>query len=353
MCRPQSAFTLLETIIAMTLMSLLLAIVWTMFSVYTKLETKGRRVVSEARLARAIDRQLRYDLLHIVAIDPSSIDDVENSPDADRTTETSPKKDRTRPSDSIHGYFYGTTNEISFVVSSGGPESEALPELRVISYQPRLGPSSNADNATGRMEAEAAEVSDLDSSPKYETDPQGMMDGMDRHDRSWSSYWENSRINESNSPLLSTNRPITLDDDDLIQLGSAARGDEDDDQRLWVGEDKVDEIPELKRVRFRYFDGTKWQEAWDSESEGRLPIALEIEFDLHLGGQPSLANRSLPDSAPVPGDRLSVGNAEITETSHKSEYRLTVAIAAAIQGTPADGSSQPTNGISDVLGGLP
>ena len=38
--------------------------------------------------------------------------------------------------------------------------------------------------------------------------------------------------------------------------------------------------PEVTAIGFRYFDGRVWQTTWDSETNGRIPRAVEISFKL-------------------------------------------------------------------------
>ena len=36
-----------------------------------------------------------------------------------------------------------------------------------------------------------------------------------------------------------------------------------------------EQVPEIKRFLFRYYDGANWQTAWDSRRDGSLPLAVE------------------------------------------------------------------------------
>ena len=35
-------------------------------------------------------------------------------------------------------------------------------------------------------------------------------------------------------------------------------------------------------MEFRYFDGASWQSSWNSESQGRLPVAVEMRYELKI-----------------------------------------------------------------------
>lgn len=52
----KEGFTLIETIISLSLAAVLLAVVWSMFDVYTKIEQKGVAVADQANVLRAIRR---------------------------------------------------------------------------------------------------------------------------------------------------------------------------------------------------------------------------------------------------------------------------------------------------------
>lgn len=64
-------FTLVETLITLSLAVFLLLVVWRMFDVYTKIEDKGVRASQKAAVVRAVQRQLRSDLRLLVYIDPT------------------------------------------------------------------------------------------------------------------------------------------------------------------------------------------------------------------------------------------------------------------------------------------
>jgi len=45
---------------------------------------------------------------------------------------------------------------------------------------------------------------------------------------------------------------------------------------------------EVKSLNFRYYDGTDWADSWDSESEGDLPLAVEVTIGLSLKNEDEL-----------------------------------------------------------------
>lgn len=43
-----------------------------------------------------------------------------------------------------------------------------------------------------------------------------------------------------------------------------------------------DEVPEVSWLELRYFDGASWQSSWNSQLQGRLPVAVELRFELKM-----------------------------------------------------------------------
>lgn len=342
----RSAFTLIETIIAISLLTVLMAIVWTMFGVYTKLETKGVAAATESALVRAIDRQLRSDILRMLAIDPVGEIPLElsNRPDGDGFPPT--------------GFFIGSQNELRFLARAEPSSPEFAAVARVITYRSRnLGPSEPSMANGGSPVA-----------------------GIDRLDRSWpSDSVDQQNDDESAAPLVSSNRAFSLDADDLIEVGAAAGPGDDGQQRRRAAPDIVDEIPELRALTFEYFDGSSWTGDWDSRVSGRLPLALRVAFDLELDpletelpdaerlGAEQLGaerlgaerfdaergdSRSLRPSAEsgladrqLASDQISVGAAAERGGLARTEYQLTIALpAAAPLSAAAASAAEPGTG---------
>ena len=72
----RAAFTLLEIIIATSLTTAILLILWSLFGTYAKLEEQGNQATTETQLVRAIYRQLQSDLSRLTSAPapmPSSI----------------------------------------------------------------------------------------------------------------------------------------------------------------------------------------------------------------------------------------------------------------------------------------
>lgn len=74
--------------------------------------------------------------------------------------------------------------------------------------------------------------------------------------------------------------------DDTNVFGSGALGSEDslnsdpNDAKSLLAMPKEDRITAIKRLQFRYFDGSSWVTSWDSNEMKGLPVAIEMVFDM-------------------------------------------------------------------------
>ena len=77
-----------------------------------------------------------------------------------------------------------------------------------------------------------------------------------------------------------------------------------------------DEVPEVVWFELRYYDGATWRNSWDSETQGRLPVAMEMRFEVKVAdpaqevptedGETELVDASTSRSAqemPVPAEK--------------------------------------------------
>ena len=123
--------------------------------------------------------------------------------------------------------------------------------------------------------------------------------------------------------------------DDFIQVGKQYPMDESKERRYLEAEDTTDEIPELARLSFRYFDGGSWTSQWDSTASGRLPLAMEVGFDLEM------VKKESPESDQ---QRVLAVEDDQTPTPSRPEDRRTAALADA--GTISVGGQDEFNGTS-------
>ena len=231
----KTGFTLVETLITMTLAAFLLLIVWSMFDIYTKAEHKGVRASEQAAVVRAVERQMRDDLMRLVQVDPI----------AESLANSNPSLPQLYPG---NGFLKGTGQELTFVNLSRSPE-----QLTVVSYRKNESPSE----------------------PKVdESTSQGVM----RLEQSWLQSQRRNGIDRDEFSKFMAGRKIDLQQDDFLVIG----GDQTDrsEQMAFASQPEIrDQIPEIQQWNFRYFDSGRWYERWDSRQRGKIPLAIEISFD--------------------------------------------------------------------------
>ena len=237
-------FTLIETLIALSLAVFLMLVVWRMFDVYTKIEDKGVRASQQAAVVRAVQRQLRSDLMRLVYIDPGRPSPTQIV-DTDQTVYPT------------NGYFFGTSTELSFV--TGGGHAHEI--QRVVSYMPQ--------RTKTRSQQGFLAGNDLgNESPT----------GVIRVDQSWIAFQSARVLAVDDFSRFNAGRKIDLQKDDFLIIGQSQTNPKE--QRPISTKPEIrDPIPEIGNWKFRYFD-RGWRDRWDSSWHRRLPAAIEISFDM-------------------------------------------------------------------------
>jgi len=251
------AFTLLETIIAMSLLSLLMLVVWSIFSIYTKLESKGVARSAELTLLRSLHHQMRDDLIQLVPIDPKAAPMLSVASDDPSIAEA--------PLTS--GYFVGGLHDLHFAILEY-PTSLSGPTIRIVSYQ------------EARVESEDSKM--MDDSQEG-SDPSSFSPGMQRRVESWREYSEKQIDVQEIFLGTPLDQIPVLDEDDFMRIGMDDRNEMEADEQAMLQRRRrpplEDPIPEIRRMRFRYYDGQAWRGDWDSTLSGRLPVAIEVSLE--------------------------------------------------------------------------
>lgn len=243
--RMKEGFTLIETIISLSLAAVLLAVVWSMFDVYTKIEQKGVAVADQANVLRAIRRQIRSDLMALARID-SQIGSPMNS------------NRPTLPLYPSNGYLKGNADELHFLSSLG----EGNDQLRAVTYSSY---TINSDEEESLQKDGLADKEELSA--------------VQRINRSWIDFQRVQRTTGSDFSRFNAGRRIELDQDDFLMIGVDGN-DQTQPDAIQFAQEVRDEIPELSRLKFRYFDRGSWSDQWDSGWTRRLPEAIEVEMTL-------------------------------------------------------------------------
>lgn len=248
MKRGRRGFTLIETLITLTLATFLLVIVWTMLDIYTKLEDKGVRASQQAAVVRAAQRQLRHDLMQLATVDPARPSPIQQNAAAQSVY----------PS---NGYLFGSATELHFVTVNGDGQET----LRVVSYSSRIPQSGEQSD------------SPPDGDRLDEPSP-----GVVRVERSWPAFQSDRLVESNDFSMFTAGREINLQQDDFLSIG-VDQSDRSGQDSFSAAPEVHDEIPEIAGWNFRYFDNGGWHDQWDSGWHRRPPMAIEVRFDLNNG----------------------------------------------------------------------
>lgn len=321
-------FTLLEVIIASSLAATLMLLVWSLFSVYSKLYDKGVEQATELQLVRSVMRQLRSDLHHASAALMPTRDGFATVP-SDGSVLVSDGENADHIPLPSGAQLLGTSTRLQMILRASSRANEHQPSPQTASdefttpdvydlveyvWHPR------SDSLTrGNEVLEEYELGQ--ESTDVEREPSAV--GLTRRATPW--FLQNSeRASERASEYAGSIDPRS-------ETSLAVNpGTESWRPPVW----REDAIPEVARLRFRYFDGTSWLGHWDSGQAGRLPVAIEIAFDLQPEEQPDdeLADEhvggELVDDAALVGVERDVADGSAAG-EYEHEYRFVIAVETA------------------------
>lgn len=246
-------FTLLEVILALALATVLLAAVWASLDLFYRYSDAGREEADQLQVARAVFQALERDLRSAVqppetAVAPpsagSSADDsITGSTQSSTTDSSSSTTSSSETPPPLPLVFVG--DQESFVLQSLLPQSLEQASLAA-SASGATGYRRDLQwigwSATGKLPTNLPSDAMIPPPP-----PQEEIDDRPQVIRWQTDVVGNSQESGSSSPSF----PIP-----------------------------PEVIPEILRFHVRYYDGLEWAETWDSQIDGGLPLAVEIEVDI-------------------------------------------------------------------------
>lgn len=294
-------FTLLELLISIGLTAILMVALFSAMNIYFRLQVDSHEEISRQQVSRALLRQITRDIQSVVFIKEKATDDSSTS-----TSSTS--------SSSTGSGQTGGTGQTGGSSMSGG-----------------TGSTSNADDSgttaamltyTNGLVGTANDlllyVSIPDKSLSY-VDAQSLTSTDERTGdlmivRYLVADTAGGGLSGSIAKKLGGSRtgPIGLVriTADLFGMSSAVQLGKEEE---FTSVDAV-EAKEVSKIAFQYYDGTQWQETWDSTELKALPKAIEIVITLQ---QPDISeNQSSTDTL----DPYALG-----ETTHRMVVALPLA----------------------------
>ena len=243
---PRRGFTLLEVVIASLLVAVLMASVYQALFIYRKLFDRGETQTEEIQLVRTLSQQLSDDLVGAIQ-DPVFVDPKSRGPSGARRfglfgNATELRIDVLQ----IPAFQVAPTPTAQDMEDTTQPRKLQAPELRTVYYSFFESVSVDSTLPDARVGLTRRELDFETPEELDDTELAGFAD-------------------------------VSLTEQAPSEEMAAASGTSTFDQLMEVGMDNsVMWAPEVVALQFRYFDGSKWRESWDSLTRKGLPVAVEM-----------------------------------------------------------------------------
>ncbi len=258
--------TLLEILIALSLMVVLLGFVWGMVTLFSTDYLAGEKRGNRAQLVRSVSQMLGDDLSAAVQdpvhpIDRSTKETFYVRRFGLRGDATSLQIDVVQPNLLVETATLAENRAAA--PSSSKPARPQVPELKTVFYRfvsPGASEKLAAPGGTGNAVLTPVRKYGLSRKELSYEAPETDSPGSDPSGPNTS----NGTVgNGSPTPPPQIEEPLTA-----AQLALLI----DDDRAVW--------IPEVVDFRLRYYDGTRWYSSWDSIKRNALPTAIEADIKL-------------------------------------------------------------------------
>ncbi|MEE2641509.1 MAG: hypothetical protein VX768_12850 [Planctomycetota bacterium] len=298
---PRTAFTLLEVLISLALVTTLMALGWSLLYTFARLEGRSRKTVASLEITRSLRRQMQNDLDQLVNFTSreergsSPVFPSESLPEGNDTesifaadsagNRSTTNSDLSAFGNGIGGFstdstamlegeeltrpvlFEGTADSLTFLVRTDG--SQFLPSSReeylVISYRWQDRPDQ--ENV---LESSGQEEDELEGEPGFEIPERRE---FVRSVMTLADYQRSQRFGVlDGSPEDRARRQLR--DFETVEVGRAENTDV-----MGAGgiREQLDRIPEIREIGFRYFDGNEWSSLWVA-GQDPIPLAIEVLF---------------------------------------------------------------------------
>lgn len=287
--KARMGYSLLELMLALTLLAALSAVGWSLLGTYRDAELRGWRLAHRTQTLRTLRDCLENDLQQMIAPAESLVSLTSTMPASMQTT--------------------------SFVGSASGftirctPSLDPLPFLERLTHSTEVGTRSSGIESLDQLSPGAASSASL-SEPTLRITDSNTIAVAALHDTAWPSEVLDveyrltpiGRSGPGSASLLTdptadvasllTRREHWVDGSgpDLAQGTSASPADrvlttEDLYRQTDTSADALGPLVGesqwwgLTRAKFQYFDGQAWRGQWNSTHSGTLPQAIAVSFD--------------------------------------------------------------------------
>lgn len=293
----RTGYTLIEMLIAVSLVAVLMIAVWGLMSMYARLQTTGAEATAEQQLVRSV-LQLVHSDLTTVSLPPAELQAAIDDPFAAFDPVEVPTDSGSNTSDS-----FGVIYDISDLQrhANAGPANITLTgsETAIRFTVPRpaapLSPKSDIDrlNELGGGSAEAGSrlpdgvapvVSEFQTivwqfQQFGSTEQDGLPFGLYRIQTDAARM--QTILSYQQRPEQDFNAdPIALNREMLELLLFPPPDEFDQSSAQPTSELRCDLIPEIVGCRFEYSSGGRWHDSWQEHRVGTLPDAVRVQLDV-------------------------------------------------------------------------
>ncbi len=350
------AYSVLELLIALGLLGTLLAVGWSMLGSYQSAVQRGWNLSERTQTVRAVREWLERDLLQVIASEIEPTDQVGISDSLDVGTSGQAGFSQVQETDSrqtivrTRAHFIGSstgftaiirpsidplpfleqilngndepinfrqTNSVDSIQQLDGgtetlhrhlwPMDQVTVEYRVLSGQSRSAMVSAGSNAVTSSDASSASANRASTVPTTRSLDPGMrapsiLVRREKFDRTLLSARDQDTLLDSSEQLLTAADLYRQNDE---QTGGSM---------VTLSESL---IPGLNQILFSYFDGSQWKSSWNSSTNGRLPSAVAVSFDVSLDRNGP--RRIEPATAEIDSD-FDYGSSVLDEASGEAQW---------------------------------
>lgn len=381
-------FTLLEVLLTSLLAAIVLVALWSLSDIYMRLFVIAQRKIDETQLARGLTEHLFEDLAQVI----QKKDDGSAMPFVPRPASTAPASSSSSTSSSLSDSRESSPRSrrpmagVSSSSSTAGPPVMPFavdpPQLPGILPAPAVGglvgiaTASSSLSSTGSSNSavekaasehlvprfglfgtsQALRLIVLDTNPRTAREPAELAEVLPQPgsvrpplaaelrtiEYTYVEPEESTGDSQQHPPGLVRREWAWETWVGLRMLNQKNSGSEDsssmlpEDKLEWSVEDADDlemdrlyHVPSIVGLEFQYYDGEDWVDEWDSLKEQKLPVLVEVVFQIDVTSAASAPSADRASSAVTASE-----DDEASTSSRGTTYRQTIHLPWSDSGTP-------------------
>ncbi len=262
-------FTLLEVLLTMVLMATLLAGMWSIFNIYSRLFETGQIQSEQAQLVRSLLRQISDDFR-------SAIQDTASRPP--QTPATTPLR--------RFGLF-GTSQSVQLDIMQVAALEHRLARSDESAFSavdvPDIAPSEDSGPRAPEFRTVIYSFEERSDALESGNSPGAVLAGEENSEFHRPGLlrrtldWELPG-GEADEPWNDPDRKSAIPDAGESAQPQDPLADKSLDELL--ADNEVMYVPEVVNIAFRYFDGRTWTTSWNSIQRKSLPAAIEVRLEV-------------------------------------------------------------------------